>query len=228
MKARGAFNLGRALGLPRTLEMLPLTVVWAVAAFVLFEGRTRAIRLAQGMAAAVALTMGLWPALARGNFLTKREPGLCQTVSANETWAYLSDYALQAEPSRDAITHRVKAPGITLPGDDAMPTSVGSESVAITFEGELEPTAAGWHVVKMEAIGEAALYIDGLRRLGIEATEPIPQAEMAQVYLSKDPHELVVRYMSHQPVRRLEVLIAFRAQPLVPLGEGLSTRTCEP
>ena len=151
-ESSGAFNLGRALGLPRTLEMLPLTVVWAVAAFVLFERRTRAIRLAQGMAAAVALTMGLWPALARGNFLTKREPGLCQTVSANETWAYLSDYALQAEPSRDAITHRVKAPGITLPGDDAMPTSVGSESVAITFEGELEPTAAGWHVVKMEAI----------------------------------------------------------------------------
>jgi hypothetical protein len=82
-------------------------------------------------------------------------------------------------------------------------------------------------VIKLETIGQAVLYIDGLRRLKIDGPGELQRAEMAQVYLSKGPHELIVRYMSAQPVRSLRISIGFKDLPLAPLEAGLSSGKCE-
>jgi hypothetical protein len=94
--------------------------------------------------------------------------------------------------------------------------------VAVTFSGDFEPATAGWHVFRVEAIGQAALYVDGLQRLKIEGN----QGKATQIYLSDRPHELIVRYMSDGPVRQLSVSVALRDGPATPLSAGLSSGAC--
>jgi hypothetical protein len=218
----GAFNLGRALGLPMGMEVLPLALVWAAAVFALFRRPGAMGRLAQGVTATLAVLMGLWPGFSRNPYLVTREPGLCQTVSRNRAWPYLSDYALQEEPSLNPTAQRVRGPMVAA----ARETESPSGSIAMTFSGYFEAREPGWHIIRMEAIGQAALYIDGFRRLRVGVPGNVERAEMAQVYLSSGPHELTVRYMSDQPHRSLGVSIGFKDQPLVPLEAGLSSNDC--
>ena len=75
-------------------------------------------------------------------------------------------------------------------------------------------------------IGEAALYIDGLHRLRITGPAAFKRAGSVRIHLSKAPHDFVVRYMSDQPVRQLDVSVGLRDAPPTPLRTGLSSRSC--
>lgn len=221
----GAFNLGRAAGLPRDLEILPLTLAWAVGALLLFNDAGRA-RGARWLAAGLALAMGLWPALPRLAPWSVREDGLCQAISSGRMWPYFSDYALQGEPSENAVFVRAASPSIPLTRESDTRSAGALADVAVTFSGYLRPAAPGWHIFQVDVIGRAALYIDGLQRLKVEGTGPLGNTEAAQVYLSAARHELMVRYMSDQPVRRLSVSSALGRGVPAPLRDGLSSGAC--
>lgn len=220
----GAFNLGRAVGMPRDLEILPLALVWAVAAGLLLKTRTRRGHAARAIAAALAIGAGIWPALPR--LLAAREPGVCQAISAGSLWPYFSDYALQDEPSENPFRVRTSSPSIPLTNEaDTLPSGTLSP-VAVTFSGHFEPAAPGWYILRLDVIGRAALYVDGLQRFKIEGGGQFRETGGAQLYLSKRPHELIVRYMSDRPVRQLSAWVAPRDNAAVPLQSGLSSGPC--
>ena len=222
----GAFNLGRAAGLPRDLEILPLTVVWAVAALLLFRNESRPARGMAWLTAALALAMGAWPAVPRLAPGAVRESGLCQAISSGHPWPYFSDYALQGEPSERAVFLRAAAPAIPLTRESDTAAAGELADVAVTFSGHLEPRLSGWYVFEVKVIGKAALYIDGLQRLKIDGAGTLEETSAAQVYLSAARHELMVRYMSSQPVRLLSVSSAMGDGPMTPLRDGLSSGAC--
>jgi hypothetical protein len=220
----GAFNLGRALGLPRDLEVLPLCLAWAAGAIVLFRAASRGARAAAIMAAAAVLAVGFWPARLRLGGQGPLEPGLCQAISAGEVWPYFSDYDLQPEPSRTAVRLKAAMPSIPLTRESDAAASLAK--IAVTFSGRYEPEASGWHLFRVRAIGEAALYIDGLHRLKIEGPAAFERAGDVHLYLSKKPHDIVVRYMSDQAVRQLDVSVGWNDRPASPLVAGLQSRAC--
>ncbi len=147
---------------------------------------------------------------------------MCQAISTRQTWPYLSDYALQGEPSENPVFVRAASPTIPLTREADTLSSGALAPVAVTFSGEFEPMVAGWHIFRLDVRGQAALYIDGLQRLKVEGSG----AKAAQVYLSKRRHELIVRYMSDQPVRQLSVSVALRDGPAAPLQAGLWSGAC--
>ncbi|MBK5256233.1 MAG: hypothetical protein JJE39_09400 [Vicinamibacteria bacterium] len=218
----GAFNLGRVAGLPRDLEILPLTLLWALFALTLMKAPRRPRGGTRILVAGLAIAIGLGPALPRLAWAA-RTPGLCRAISENEMWPYFSDYALMDEPGVKPRLHLVSSPSIQLKDKDG---GGSAAKVAITFSSHFEPAVAGWHVFQVTTIGRAALYVDGLRRLKIEDGGEFEETGGAQIYLSKDPHELIVRYMSGQPERELSVSIALRDAPLTPLRAGLTSGPC--
>jgi hypothetical protein len=222
----GAFNLGRVAGLPRDLEVLPLTVAWAIAALFLFRAEARLARGARWLAAFLALAMGLWPALPRLAAGSVRESGLCQAISSGLMWPYFSDYALQGEPSENAVFVRAESPVLPLTRESDIVSAGRLADVAVTFSGYLEPAASRWHVFEVEVMGQAALYIDGLQRLKVDGSGPSKVTRAAQVYLSAARHELMVRYMSNQAVRQLSVSSALGDGKATLLREGLSSGAC--
>lgn len=222
----GAFNLGRAMGLPRGFEMLPLGLCWAAAAFLLFRGRSRAGRAARGITAMVIVVWVSIPGLLRVASATPREPGLCRSVSVDRMWPYFSDHALQGEPSPDARRQKVPSPAIVLSGQDGPGALPASSRVAVTFSGYVNVPNAGWYILRMETIGQAVVYLDGTKRLGIHGPGHGPRAEAAFLYLSPDDHELIVRFMSDQPLRSLKLEIAPEGGPFAPLSEGLFSGAC--
>jgi hypothetical protein len=141
-------------------------------------------------------------------------------------WPYFSDYALQGEPSENAVFVRAASPSIPLTRESDTRSAGALSDVAVTFSGYLRPAAPGWHIFQVDVIGRAALYIDGLQRLKVEGTGPLGNTEAAQVYLSAARHELMVRYMSDQPVRRLSVSSALGRGVPAPLRDGLSSGAC--
>ena len=104
--------------------------------------------------------------------------------------------------------------------------STASPSIAVTFSGEFEPEVAGWYVVRARAVGRAALYVDGIRRLEIIGDGESAQARAAEVYFSAWPHPLVLRYTTEKPARLLSVTAALRNGPQQPLMSGLSRGAC--
>lgn len=222
----GAFNLGRALSLPRDLEILPLTLTWAAAALRLFRDGGRRARAMAWLTAALSVALGAWPALPRLTPGAVRESGLCQAISTGRLWPHFSDYALQGEPSERAVFLRATSPAIPLTRESDTASAGELADVAVTFSGHLETRVSGWYIFEAEVIGRAALYIDGLQRLKIDGSETIKKTRAAQIYLSAARHELIVRYMSSQPVRLLRVSSALADGPLTPLGDGLSSGAC--
>ena len=222
----GAFNLGRAVGMPRDLEMLPLALAWALAAALLVKTRTRLGDAARVLAAALALGAGLWPALERRVLGGAREAGACQAISTGVLWPYFSDYALQDEPSENPVFVRAAAPSIPLTNQADTRSSGTLAPVAVTFSGDFEPEAPGWYILRLDVIGQAALYVDGVQRFKIEGRGQLKETKGVQLYLSKRPHELIVRYMSDQPVRQLSASVALRDGAPVPLLAGLSSGVC--
>lgn len=218
----GAFNLGRALGLPRDLEILPLALAWAFSAIVMFKAPTGPGRIGRVLAAALAIGAGLGPALNHLRTGHDRQAGMCQAISKGVLWPYFSDYALQGEPSENPVFVRAASPSIPLTNENDTLASGTLMPVAVTFSGDFEPATAGWHVFRVEAIGQAALYVDGLQRLKIEGND----GKATQIYLSDRPHELIVRYMSDRPLRQLSVSVALRDGPATPLSAGLSSGAC--
>lgn len=218
----GAFNLGRAMGMPRELEMLPLAIVWALATTLIFKVRTRAARVARAVAAALGIGAGLWPAREHLGQGPAREAGVCQAISSGRMWPFLSDYALQDEPSENPVFVRAASPSIPLTNETDTLSSGTLAPVAVTFSGDFEPKTAGWHIFRLDVIGQAALYVDGRRRLKVEGN----RRKAAQIYLSQRPHELIVRYMSDKPVRQLSVSVALRDGPATPLLAGLWSGAC--
>ena len=218
----GAFNLGRAVGMPRDLEILPLALVWAFGAIVIFKAPTGARRSARVLAAALAIGAGLGPALEHLGPGRVREAGMCQAISTRFMWPYFSDYALQGEPSENPVFVRAASPSIPLTNENDTLSSGTLTPVGVTFSGDFAPKTAGWHVFRVEAIGQAALYVDGLLRLKVEGND----GKATQIHLSDRPHELIVRYMSDGPVRRLSVSVALRDGPATPLLAGLSSGAC--
>lgn len=230
----GAWNLGRALGLPRFLEIVPLGFVWAIAAFCLFRVRSVAGRAAQGTMVALVLAVVLWPAISGRSSRSALEPGLCQAASLDRTWPHLFDHAVQGEPAANPVRRRVTSPFIAYPGAYPGPYPGRTEaeapgavsSLAVTYSGRALIQRSGWHVVRLESIGRAVVYVDGVRRLRIDDRGQKLSVDTAWVYLSKGAHELVVRYASDQVVRSLKVEIAFGNEPLAPLSEGLFSGPC--
>jgi hypothetical protein len=222
----GAFNLGRALGVGRSFEILPLTLVWALAAFGLFRIETRGARLSSSLAAAAVIAVGLWPGAEDLVRSRNREAGLCQAISAARLWPYFSDYALQAEPSENPVFVRAASPSIPLTRETDTAAQGSLAPVAVTFRGDFEPAEAGWHVFRFDVIGQAVLYIDGMMRLKIENPALFADSKAAQVYLARRPHEIIVRYMSDKPVRQLNLSAALRDGVPVPLKDGLSSGVC--
>ncbi|MBX7186201.1 MAG: hypothetical protein K1Y01_13770 [Vicinamibacteria bacterium] len=222
----GAFNLGRAVGMPRDLEILPLALVWAAAAFFLFRGDNRGGRSLRALAATLALGVGLWPALNHSLRGGPPSSGLCQAISTGFMWPYFSDYSLQNEPSENPVYVRAASPSIPLTREADTLSSGALAPVAVTFSGDFKPEAAGWYLLGLEVIGQAALYVDGMQRFRIDARGPESETKTAQLYLSNRPHELVVRYMSDQPVRKLSATIALRDGSPKPLQAGLWSRAC--
>lgn len=222
----GAFNFGRVLGLPRDLEILPLTLMWAAGAVFLFKGQGRLAGRARWLAAALAIAVGLAPALPRLAPGRVREAGLCQAISRHAQWPHFSDYALQGEPSDNPVFVRAASPSIPLTRESDTLLSGTLTSAAVTFSGHFEPKAPGWHIFQLDVIGRAALYIDGLLRLKVGGAEGFRETKAAQVYLSASPHELIVRYMSDERVRQLSVSSASGGQPVAPLRDGLFSGAC--
>ena len=221
----GAFNLGRAAGMPGDLEIVPLSLIWAVAAFGLFPLDTRWNRGARNLFAALALMVGLYPALPR---LTEGvlEAGVCQAISTGRLWPHFSDYALQEEPSESAVFLRAASPSIPFTNQADIAGAGTLTSVATTFSGRFRPDVSGWYLFRLDTIGQAALYIDGLRRLATEGSGEFQEARAVQLYLRAAPHELVVRYMSDKPIRQLNVSVGFRDEPAAPFRKGLTSGAC--
>jgi len=222
----GAFNLGRALGLPPSLEILPLGLAWACAAFFIFNARSLAGRAVRGLTATLVLALAVAPGFLRLKSATPREPGLCRAVSADRMWAYFSDHALQGEPPGDVQHQRVDSPAIALSGRSGTSPVHASSSVAVTFSGYLGVSAPGWHLLRLETIGQAVVYVDGTKRLKIDGPGHSPRAEMTRLYLSSDAHEVIVRYMSDRPLRSLKVEIVAEGGSFAPLSEGLFSGVC--
>ncbi|MEO8500013.1 MAG: hypothetical protein ABI565_03805 [Vicinamibacteria bacterium] len=222
----GAFNLGRAASLPPDLQVFPLALVWAGATFALFRVETRAGHMARVLAASAALAVGLAPAWPRLESRGARQTGVCQAISTGSRWPYFSDYALQAEPSDKPVFLRAPSPSIPLTDEATFLASGSLASVAVTFSGHFTPEITGWYVLRVDTIGQAALYLDGLRRLKTDGGGEVQEAQAVRVYLSHAPHELILRYMSERPVRQLSVSLARGNGTAAPLVTGLSSGTC--
>ncbi|MEO8360516.1 MAG: hypothetical protein ABI672_10845 [Vicinamibacteria bacterium] len=225
VESSGAFNVGRWIGLPRRLEVLPLTILWAAAVFLLFRATDKRAR---GVIAALVIGVGLWPALSASSPLHGRTAGMCRLISPNRRWGYFSDYGLQPEPSQQLSRRLVPAPVIT-PGEQRDAFNSGAlSSVAVTFSGDYIPPESGWYVFQLDTVGRAALYVDGMRRLRIDDEKKDGGSVKGQMYLSKAPHELMVRYMSDQKDRQLSVFVALKDMTPAPLNTGLTTGACGP
>ncbi len=222
----GAWNLGRSLGLPPSLEVLPLGLAWAGAAFFLIKARGFAGKAAQGITAILVLVWVLGPGIFRLQSATPREPGLCQAVSVDRTWAYFSDHALQGEPAADVERQRVASPAIALSGESGTSAVKASSSVAVTFSGYLGVSTPGWYLLRLETIGQAVVYVDGTKHLKIEGPGHGPRDQATLLYLSSDAHELIVRYMSDRPLRSLKMEVAAEGGPFAPLSDGLFSGPC--
>ncbi len=222
----GAWNLGRAMGLPPSLEILPLGLLWAGAAFFLINARSLAGKAAHGITATLVLAWVMAPGIFRLSSATPREPGLCQAVSVDRMWPYFSDHALQGEPAADVQRLRVGSPAIALSGDSGTDAVKASSSVAVTFSGYLGVSTPGWYVLRLETIGQAVIYVDGTKRLKIEGPGHGPRDQTTLLYLSSDAHELIVRYMSDRPLRSLKVEIAAQDGAFTPLSDRLFSGTC--
>lgn len=224
----GALNFGRVLGLPRDLEVLPLVIGWAIGTFVLFKNPSRLSQAARIVTAFLFVVLGLWPALPRLLSGGDRRSGICRITSIDATWRRLLDYATQREPSPRPRYHVVSSPS-ALPEGRAMQTASGElAAFAVTFSGQLQPEKSAWFVFHLASRGPAALYIDGLKRLEVEDGLDTGEATQARVFLSRSPHEFIVRYMSGQSERRLQVLMGLPGEPLTPLDPWLSTSACGP
>ena len=221
LETTGAFNLGHVLGLPRDLEILPLTLLWALAAVFLFEARTKVQRGIRAGAALAMIALGLVPAIPRLTPWNEAKPGLCRAISPRK-WPYFASHAWQREPARRPRLSR--GPSATILFDTLDFTSL--PNVAVTYSGHLAAPRSGWYFLRLDTIGEAALYINGLQTARLEGQDVTPRSVTAEVYLSKAPQEVIVRYMSDQPQRNLKVSIAYREGPFKPLEEGLTTRGC--
>lgn len=222
----GAFNLGRVLGLPRDLEILPLVTGWAIAVFVLFKASGGRARAAKILVALLVLALGSWPALPRLLSSTEKRSGICRMTSPSRTWRRFFDYATQGEPSPDPRYRVVGSPSI-LPYEHDLEVASGEASkVAVTFAGHLQPEASEWFVFHIEARGQAALYLDGIKRLEVGDFLHTGETKQARVFLSSSPHELVIRYMSEKGPRLLRVLMGLQGEPLTPLNPWLSTSGC--
>ena len=222
----GAWNLGRASGLPASLEILPLGLLWAGAAFFLINARSLAGKAAQGITAALVLGLVAAPGIFRLQSASPRETGLCQAVSADRMWPYFSDHALQGEPPGYVQRHRAPSPAIALSGQGGTSAISASSRVAVTFSGYLSVSTPGWHLLRLETIGQAVVYVDGTKRLKIDGPGHGPRAEITFLYLSSDAHEVIVRYMSDRPLRSLKVEIAAEGGSFAPLSEGLFSGVC--
>lgn len=222
----GAFNLGRAAGLPRDLEILPLTILWAVGFMFVIKGSTRTARFTQRVAAVLIVAFGLWPAWPRLSPWNLREPGLCETISPNQTWLYLQDHPLQPEPGSEPLRRRVASPLIAPDQPEGAFDLSRYPQVAVTFSGHFEPEIGGWHTFRAGVIGSAALYVDGLSRLKLQGSGPSPTQGQSRVYLSKGRHEIVLRYMAREADRWLHVTIAEGDGPPFPFQTGLSSGNC--
>ena len=221
----GAFNLGRAAGLPHDLEILPLALLWAFAALTLVknteEGRAR--RVARTAAAISAIAMGAWPAFPR--IESPRQPGMCEATSINRNWFGFPDFALLNEPSATPRYRRVVGPVIGAAGEQEEEARSATR-VAVTFRSQLLAAEPGWHTIEVTAEGRVALYLDGFKRLGLDSPEQTLDRKATRVYLSRAPHELIVRYMSDKPTRQLYVTLARGDGPPSPLQSGLFSRAC--
>jgi hypothetical protein len=221
----GAFNLGRALGLPPAFEVLPLTLAWAVAALVVVRIETRRARVISALVAAAAVAAGLWPVAVGLEDSRGREAGLCEAISTGRMWTFLSDNALQQEPSENAVFVRAASPAIPLTRqEDAVEGTLAP--VAVTFRGSYEPKESGWRLFRFDVIGQAALYLDGMQRLKIENPSLEVVTKSAWVYLAPRPHEIIVRYMSDKPVRQMDLFAGPRDTVPIPLKDGLSRGVC--
>ena len=216
----GAFNVGRLLGLARDLELVPVGALWAAGAFAIFRSaglmaRTGAI--AFGIVASIVCT---WPAFAR---LESAERGLCRVASSGNQWRDFDMRAFDPDPGPTLlhdVVHRVETP----PMPDT-PLEGALAPIALTFRGHYTPPREGAYLFRLEATGDAALYIDGYRRV-VVGSRTTPAAQMTLAYLSTQSHEIIVRYMTDRPERHLRILSAFENEPLVELLADLTTRGC--
>ena len=129
-------------------------------------------------------------------------------------------------PSENPVCVRAAAPSVPLPTQADTRSSGTLAPVAVTFSGDFEPEAPGWYILRLDVIGQAALYVDGVQRFKIEGRGQLKETKGAQLYLAKRPPELIVRYMSDQPVRLLSAWVALRDGAAMPLQTGLSSGAC--
>jgi hypothetical protein len=214
----GAFTLGRVVGLPRSLEMLPLAMIWALAAQRLFPAGLRGVRrLATGAIAAMALLPLGW------NLRTSavEKPGWCRAVSI-ERWSHLSGHAWQDEPSPSPDYARVPSVALPTQGPDAS----DSLAIAVTFSGYFEPPQAGWYLLRIDGTGEAALYLNGLRRASFAGRERGFRRNLIQVYLPKERHEMMLRSMAGEAGATLTLSMFLPDGAPLPLDSGSTTSVC--
>ena len=140
-------------------------------------------------------------------------------------WPYFADNALQPEPSTPLTSAIVRSPEIPS-GAEATGANGRPTSIAVTFSGLYTAPSPGWRSFQLDVEGQAALYVDGARKLMRDSSKTDEKRAPINVYLPAGPHELIVRYMTDQPSRRLGVFTGYVDEPLTELVHGLTTRGC--
>jgi hypothetical protein len=220
----GAFSLGRAIGLPKSLEILPLTLVWAVAAMRMFPVGTGFHVNLRRLSVAAISALGLLPFCWSFRTTVFERPGWCRAVST-ERWPHLAGHAWQDEPSSSPAYKRVPV-AVLAPGSSDTKDQPDAQGLAVTFSGYFEPPQAGWYLLRIDGTGEAALYLNGLRRASFAERPPGYKRNMVQVYLAKERHELMVRSMAAEAALVLSLSITTRDGAFVPFDSASITSVC--
>jgi hypothetical protein len=214
----GAFTIGRVIGMPRSLEMLPLAMIWALAAQRLFPAGPRGLRR---LAIAAIAAMSLLPFGWSLRTSAVEIPGWCRAIST-ERWPHLSGHAWQGEPS--PLPEYARVPSVALPTEG--PDASDPLAIAVTFSGYFEPPRAGWYLLRIEGSGEAALYLNGLRRASFAGRDRGLRRDVVQVYLRKERHEVMVRSMAGEAAAVLTLSVFLPDGSPVALDSGSITSVC--
>lgn len=223
--SHGSFNVGRVLGLGRDFEMVPLTLLWAFAAMRLFAGPGRAVTASRIAFATASILVGLWPAGLQAFAPGPRAEGLCRIVTADREWPWFADFALQPEPGPMPRRAVVAAPVLTPEaGVDSDPLEEGRR-LAVSFSGDFFPRRPGWHRMRLQGSGRAAIYLNGRKRLMIDGHAPGKGSADVILFLAPRRHEILIRSMNSATDRNLRVLVAAQGASTVPVEHALAFYT---
>lgn len=109
-------------------------------------------------------------------------------------------------------------------GVDSDPLEEGRR-LAVSFSGDFFPRRPGWHRMRLQGSGRAAIYLNGRKRLMIDGHAPGKGSADVILFLAPRRHEILIRSMNSATDRNLRVLVAAQGASTVPVEHALAFYT---